>query len=68
MATALHLNERDGRPGLLLGERCKHLFEELAAYAWDEQCEGEQPVKENDHAVDALRYALHTRPHAPALW
>jgi len=68
VATALHIDERDGRPGLLLGERCKHLFEELAAYAWDEQCEGEQPVKENDHAVDALRYALHTRPHAPAWW
>ena len=41
--------------------RCKHLIDELQGYVWDEKAQerGEdKPVKQNDHACDALRYAL----------
>jgi hypothetical protein len=68
VATALHVNPDTGAPGLFIGPDCPNLAAELAAYAWDDDSEGEQPRKENDHTVDALRYALHTRTHAPAWW
>jgi hypothetical protein len=68
VATTLHVNPDTGAPGLFLGPDCPNLAAELAAYAWDDEVEGEQPRKENDHTVDALRYALHTKTHAPAWW
>lgn len=43
--------------------RCKNLLEELAAYSWDKKASerGEdKPIKENDHACDALRYRIHS--------
>lgn len=46
---------------------CRNLLFELETYHYPERKEGkneqELPVKENDHAVDALRYALYT--HSP---
>lgn len=46
---------------------CRFLLQELAGYAWDEEAarRGQDvPIKENDHAVDALRYwAVHHRLH-----
>lgn len=42
---------------------CKHLFKEFASYIWDSKAEqrGEdKPVKEHDHAMDALRYFVYT--------
>ena len=43
---------------------CKNLIYELETYRYPdkkpEQNEKEKPVKENDHALDALRYALYT--------
>jgi PBSX family phage terminase large subunit len=43
---------------------CKNLIWELETYRYPdkkpEKNEGEKPVKENDHALDALRYALYT--------
>lgn len=39
----------------------QHLLEELRLYEWDERSGGKEAVvKENDHAVDALRYFFHT--------
>lgn len=42
---------------------CKNLIHELETYRYPEkkpdQNEQEKPVKENDHALDALRYALY---------
>jgi len=42
---------------------CKNLIHELETYRYPEkkqdQNETEKPVKENDHALDALRYALY---------
>lgn len=37
--------------------RCKHLIQELLSYVWKKGVEG-VPLKENDHLVDSLRYAL----------
>lgn len=43
---------------------CKNLLEELQAYLWDEKAaeRGEdKPLKQNDHACDALRYRIYSR-------
>ncbi len=47
------------KPTIYILERCERLIEELQGYVYDEKkaARGEDgPVKENDHAVDALRY------------
>lgn len=68
VATLLHADPQTGWPSLFIQPNCTHLLDEIGAYAWDDDTEGEQPQKVNDHAVDALRYALYSRPHAPAWW
>lgn len=43
---------------------CPHLVKEFTSYVWDEKSLRtgiDKPLKENDHALDALRYALYTR-------
>ena len=40
---------------------CRHLIDEFYAYCWDEAAQRagqDKPLKQNDHALDALRYAL----------
>lgn len=48
---------------LFIHERCEFLILELEGYRWKEkrpdQNEPEEPVKENDHALDDIRYCLH---------
>jgi hypothetical protein len=52
----------DGRPRLFLFETCKHTIEEMLGYRWAEGTETadpkDEPLKANDHALDALRYAI----------
>jgi len=47
---------------LRVHESCQNLIYELETYAYPERKFGrneeENPIKENDHALDALRYAL----------
>lgn len=47
---------------LKIHSSCINLIEELESYSYPEkremQNENENPIKENDHALDALRYAL----------
>lgn len=48
---------------LLISDRCKNLLNEITEYRWSEKATEagkDEPVKENDHANDALRYVLHT--------
>lgn len=48
---------------IVILENCKNLIREIEGYVWDEAKakKGEDaPKKENDHAIDALRYALAT--------
>ena len=50
---------------------CKWLLNEIENYTWEEAKGGkgfeDAPVKENDDAVDALRYVLHSVERAPRL-
>lgn len=55
---------------LAVHESCMHLRREFASYVWDQkaQARGEdKPLKQNDHALDALRYALYTHLQNPPL-
>lgn len=44
-----------------IGDNCKMLISELHGYIWDTGRSGDSPVKENDHACDALRYFVRTK-------
>lgn len=44
-----------------LSRRCKRLHDELATYSWDDKSNEDKPIKENDHACDALRYFVETK-------
>ncbi|HEX6940988.1 MAG TPA: hypothetical protein VF158_16335, partial [Longimicrobiales bacterium] len=52
------------RPELLIRrDTCPRLVAEVSGYVWDAkaQARGEdKPLKQNDHAVDALRYGVHS--------
>jgi PBSX family phage terminase large subunit len=58
------LSNHGGR--LFVHRSCKNLIREFFSYAWDPkaQARGEDKViKENDHALDALRYAIYNAWH-----
>lgn len=42
---------------------CTNLIRELKGYWWSD---GDTPIKRDDHALDALRYYLMSRPNPPA--
>jgi hypothetical protein len=44
----------DGRPRLTVSPGCPNVINEFESYEW--QAEKDAPQKENDHAMDALRY------------
>ena len=47
--------------------RCPNLLREIHSYVWDDRARlrgEERPLKERDHAMDALRYLCHTRTDA----
>jgi len=54
-------------------DKCPHLCKEFSSYRYKELTEGQQksrseseePIKKDDHAVDALRYMIMTRPKTP---
>lgn len=55
----------DGTRGLYISPSCAHTIAEYGGYqyasqAGDRRDPSEQPIKQNDHALDATRYALHT--------
>jgi len=48
---------------LVVHERCKNTIREIESYVWDKKKSergDDEPMKKNDHAVDALRYAIAT--------
>lgn len=52
-----------GSHHLLVTDRCKGFLSEVTEYVWDQKKadEGEDyPVTENDHSLDAARYAIYT--------
>ena len=52
----------DGRPGLVFSPRCTNTLREMEGYRYPERKadgpDSEVPLKVDDHAVDALRYAI----------
>ncbi|MGO2112957.1 MAG: PBSX family phage terminase large subunit, partial [Pseudoclavibacter sp.] len=52
---------------LVITDRCRLLLDELPGYVWDEKATEDghdAPVKHNDHAVDALRYIVHSAAYS----
>lgn len=62
LADVVHLKDGSTIPTLCVLPRCKNLIEQLKKYRWAPQPAGrrelEQPLKRDDHAVDALRYMV----------
>jgi hypothetical protein len=48
----------DGLPGLQIFETCPHIIEQLSSLASDEHNPEDVDTNQEDHAYDALRYAL----------
>jgi phage terminase large subunit len=49
----------DGRPRLTVSSSCVHLISEFESYIWRNDFKKDEPIKVNDHALDALRYLIH---------
>lgn len=72
--TFLKTNPKTGKPKLTIFSTCRNLIEEIGEYRWAELSasqEGtknhkEEPRKYNDHACDALRYLIMSRPDPAA--
>lgn len=48
---------------IIIDSNCKNAIKEISSYKWRESKDGEvipKPVDENNHIIDALRYALET--------
>jgi len=43
---------------LLISDHCQAVINEINSYRWHD--EKDQPIKEDDHSMDALRYAIYT--------
>jgi phage terminase large subunit len=55
---------------LFIQNNCTHLIDELQKYRWKKpprtgEDGREAPVKRDDHLMDALRYAVMSRPYLP---
>lgn len=56
--------------GLKVDKSCTHLRHELESYIWDQKAKErgeEKPVKQNDHAMDAMRYLVKTKTNRARL-
>ena len=69
---ALKIRPLTGEPGLIIDEvRCPNLVREMRTYRWIQPTENSknprdpkpEPLKFNDHAVDALRYLIYSEHH-----
>ena len=50
------LNERK----ILFNDCCKRTIQEFGLYRWDEKAKEDRPIKDNDHAMDSVRYFVQT--------
>jgi phage terminase large subunit-like protein len=63
LVSSLLNRQPDGKPGIYFSPQMVNTQAEFQQYQWREQRPGssdykDEPVKENDHAMDATRYAL----------
>ncbi len=69
----LKINQRTNKPRLFIFNDCHNLLDEFSKYRYKQLThsqagkinEKEEPVKVDDHAMDALRYLIMSRPDAP---
>lgn len=69
----LKVSERTQKPRLFIFDTCTNVIEQMTQYKYEELTPGQEmakniketPVKKDDHAVDALRYAIMSRPEEP---
>ena len=56
--------QRDnGEYGMYISSKCVNTIREIENYRWKQNKEGvgrDEPIKEDDHAVDGIRYAIYT--------
>lgn len=61
------VTESDGHPNLMVHPRCENFLNEIEGYEWLADKGGsnskEEPLKHNDHAMDAYRYFEYTEFH-----
>lgn len=48
----------DGKPRMFVHRRCVNTIAEMEGYIWNDRKLKEEPVKQNDHLMDALRYSI----------
>lgn len=73
MKSYLKINPKTNKPRLFIFNTCHELIDEFSKYRYKElstnqkgkQAEKEEPMKVDDHALDALRYLIMSRPEAP---
>ena len=58
-----YLKDEDGKPRIFIFKNCVNLIRELKNYRYKS---GDTPKKEDDHALDELRYYLMTKPENTA--
>lgn len=59
--TASQLQE--GRIKIL--QSCKHTIDELGVYSWNDKKSKDEPIKEDDHCMDSMRYFAYTIVRKP---
>lgn len=64
------IKERFQSERIFVQDHCVHLINELQMYRWKQPPKSgedsrQAPVKKDDHLVDALRYAVMSRPYLP---
>lgn len=61
VAELFHVNAKTRKPRIYILKRCKNTIDQIESYQWKKNkldVEIEEPIKENDHCPDALRYAI----------
>lgn len=53
---------------ILIHESCKNSIEEFGLYSWDEESGEDKVIKENDHAMDDIRYFCNTYLRRQLKW
>ena len=46
---------------IMINDCCQMTIREFGLYSWDSKSDGDAVIKENDHAMDAVRYFVQTR-------
>lgn len=56
VTTARYIKNRQ----IKIHKDCEDAIREFGLYRWDDKCQDDKPIKENDHAMDDIRYMAHT--------